>query len=401
MRLRFLPVIALFLSSPALAGAAWSCESRALVGPDVYGGIGVTKVAAEESAHAACREDHLICSETCAELGDPTHFTDAHGITHGLGYVAPRTRNGSLYWQPAVRSSAPASYDLRALGWVSPIKDQGQCGSCWAFSATGTLTSALLRAGRGSFDLSEQDMVSCDAAAYGCSGGEMSDLTYLVDHGLPLESAYPYTASDSRCGSPEPPVAAKGARWGYVGSQEAGPTDAEVKQAELDYGVLSVVVAAGGDDWANGGHMTDCSYSGQNHMVGLAGWLASGEQIVKNSWGVPWGDAGYAYAPLGCNELGSGSESVGFVVVDGGPAPTPPHVTLPEEISIKTGTSVSIGVPAESGVTYEWAANGDALPDTTSEIYVDPTVDTTYQITATTAAGTAESSVLVKVLATR
>lgn len=334
-----------------------------------------------------------------AHAGDTV--TDSHGITHGLGLRGKGATNGVLYWTPTVRSAAMATYDLRTLGWVAPIKDQGQCGSCWAFSITKSLESALLRASRGVLDLSEQQLVSCDTHAYGCNGGMMDDMDYVVKTGLALESKLPYRGTDSRCPSPLPTPAAKGVRWGYVGGAGREPTLAEIKQALLDYGTLSVTVAAGGNDWSNGGHMRGCNNSGVNHMVNLVGWLDTDELIVANSWGTNWGDSGFAYAKQHCDELATGDGSVSFVVVDGGPAPTPPHVLLPAEIDIAPGAEVMIGVRPENGVAYSWTAGGVALPDTEPMLYVSPKVDTVYQLTGKTAAGTAQSSVKVHIIVTQ
>jgi hypothetical protein len=243
-------------------------------------------------------------------------------------------------------------------------------------------------------------MVSCDSHAYGCGGGMMDDADYAVKTGLALEKDFPYQAADVRCKAGLKP-AAKGVRWGYVGKQGKQPTMAEIKQALVDYGVLSVVVAAGGADWSNGGDMNGCGVRGQNHMVNLVGYKKVGgkEKLIgANSWGEDWGDKGFFYAKQGCDELASGSESVSFIVIDGGPTPTPPHVVLPAEIDILPGTEVMLGVKPEQGVTYEWRADGDLLPETESMIYATPDHDTVYQLTAKTAAGTAQSSVKVHVL---
>ena len=293
---------------------------------------------------------------------------------------------------------------MRALGWCAPVRDQGSCGSCWAFSITKALESAILRAGQAPIDLSEQDMVSCDKNAYACQGGFVSDMDYVVKKGLPLEIDYKYTASSSRCKSPEPAVAAKGIRWGYVGAPGKQPTTAEIKPALLDHGVLSVVVAAGGRDWSNGGDMTGCSVRGQNHMVSLAGWkkINGKEKLIgRNSWSASWGDSGDFYAVQGCDELASGAESVAWVEVEGShPDPVVPHILLPSHIDVHPGTEIALGrrLP-EAGVVYSWFAGAVALPEHESLVFVTPVVDTVYRVKATTAAGTAESMVEVKVLA--
>lgn len=348
----------------------------------------------------------IVGTEASAVLLDLDTSTnvviDNHGAVHGTGYLGNRGKHGVLFWSPTIRKSAVAEdkYDLREKGWVAPVRNQKQCGSCWAFSITKTLESARLRAGEPALDLSEQEMVSCDSHAYGCNGGMMDDMDYVVRHGLPLESDYPYTSGAGRTGRcvSGKPVAAKGVRWGYCGGQDKEPTYDQIKQCMKDYGVLSVVVAAGGTDWSRGGHMKGCRTRGQNHMVNLIGWDMD-ELMGRNSWGDTWGDSGDFYARQGCDELASGAQSVSFVVVDGGPAPTPPHVRLPAEIDILPGTDgVPVGVKSEAGVTYKWYADADLLPQTESVIYVTPSQDTVYKIVAQTAAGVAESSVKVHIL---
>ena len=95
---------------------------------------------------------------------------------------------------------------------MTPAKNQGQCGSCWAFSATGSIESALLLAGRNDL-LSEQQLVDCSRSYgnMGCSGGWMdSAFAYVKDHGITTESAYPYVARDQACGKDQGDVTISG-----------------------------------------------------------------------------------------------------------------------------------------------------------------------------------------------
>lgn len=329
---------------------------------------------------------------------------DVHKKRHGLGLLKKKTvgaHHGVTYWTPKIRLGAPKSLDLRAMGLVGPVKDQGQCGSCWAHAIVEALEAAIKRVSMPFVELGPQELVSCDKEAYGCGGGTMDDMAYVVKYGVSSEASYPYRAADMSCKSPLPARAAQGTKWGYCGSPGKTPTIDEVKQCLQDFGVLAVVVAAGGTDWSNGGHMNGCRTRGQNHMVTLAGWLETDELIVRNSWGVDWGDKGDAYAKLGCDELGSGAESVAWVQVDApGPGPSVPKVTLPAEIDIHPGTEVPLGRHTpETGVTYAWFEGDAKLPDTDSMIYVSPTKDTVYRVQATNSAGVAESSVSIKVLA--
>ena len=95
----------------------------------------------------------------------------------------------------------PDNFDLRTLGLVGDVKDQGSCGSCWAFSMTNSLESAMLGSQNKKLNLSEQEIVSCDRSNYGCGGGNVNSFSYQTDHGQGLAVDYPYTASNGRCKS--------------------------------------------------------------------------------------------------------------------------------------------------------------------------------------------------------
>ena len=95
------------------------------------------------------------------------------------------------------RQSLPSSVDWRTKGVVNPIKDQGGCGSCWAFSAAGTMESAAAIAGAALPNLSEQNLVDCAYSNGGCSGGWISSAYNYVktNNGIDTQSAYPYTGT--------------------------------------------------------------------------------------------------------------------------------------------------------------------------------------------------------------
>lgn len=359
-------------------------------------GVAFLMFAASEPLRAAD-----VAPDESIQLGET--FVDDLGQRHGLGLKGHSKKHGILYWAPKalVGEDAAQGYDARQLGQISTVKNQGSCGSCWAFAITKAFESSLMRAGRGQLDLSEQQVVSCDTHAFGCGGGYMDDADYVVRSGQALESAYPYTGSNSRCKSPLPVAAAKPVRWGYIGTSSRGPTLDEIKAAFKAYNVLFTTVAAGGSDWGGSRvHMTSCGNRGINHMVGLAGVDAmTDELIIANSWGGNWGESGYAYAKQGCNLLASGSESVGFIEVEGGPVPQVPRVRLPERIQVLLGTEVMVGVRPQAGVTYSWEVDGLAFPSNESTIFVTPEHDSVYKLKGHTAFGDAESSVEVHVSA--
>jgi hypothetical protein len=325
-------------------------------------------------------------------------FTDEAGNVRGLGLLQEKSAHGKLFWSPSKNrdSDWPAKLDLRETSWVSEIKDQGSCGSCWSFAIVKALESARMRAGLPELDLGEQEMVSCAKDAHGCGGGYMSSADYIVDRGISLESDYPYVAKTGRCKNPLPAVADKAVRWAYVGSSNKKPTVEELKAALNTYGVLFVTVAAGGSDWNGAVHHTSCRSRGVNHMVTLVGYNEQDEFIIGNSWGKGWGEGGFAYSKQGCNQLADEVGGAAFVVYEGGPSPLPPKVKLPAEVHSSTDIKTPIGVPQEPGVSYEWYADTQKV-GSGNLIWVQPSADTVYRVSAKTAAGTAESTVLVRV----
>jgi C1A family cysteine protease len=209
----------------------------------------------------------------------------------------------------------PAAYDARESGCVTPVKNQGQCGSCWAFSRAKALEAAYcLAKGEKSIDLAEQDTLVNDTTAAGCQGGYM-DGAYETSHGVTTEAACPYQGSD-RVGC-RGAVHAKAAHWMFIGAEGRSPTKAELKAAVMQYKVVSVTVAASGA-WntdATGHHMGGCGYKGVNHMITIVGWDGD-EFLVGNSWGASWGKGGFGYSKQGCAELATGSESALVFTVD-------------------------------------------------------------------------------------
>lgn len=206
----------------------------------------------------------------------------------------------------------PEEFDLRKLGTVPEIRDQGNCGSCWSFSETGSLNSAILAAGKPALNLSEQELVSCDTANYGCEGGNLS--SYQAMHGQGLDVDFPYTSgrtsSNGRCKSIA--VAAKSTGWVYVGGPNRSPTEKELKCALFKSKTIPWITVSANDSWGSFPDSEDKMYTrcgrGQtNHAVGVVGWKKINGKvgfIMKNSWGTEWGAKGYGVLPLGCDSFG-------------------------------------------------------------------------------------------------
>ena len=158
---------------------------------------------------------------------------------------------------------------------VSPVKDQGQCGSCWAFSAVGTLESFSLMKGQ-SISLSEQQLVDCSKkyGNYGCNGGfNYQGLAYVKDHGIAYTKDYPYTAHNGAC-----KVDGGAFKISSVSTAKGCPGI----QTAVNSRPIGVSVDA--NKWSNykSGIFNNCGTS-LDHDVLLVGYTDSYWKI-KNSW---------------------------------------------------------------------------------------------------------------------
>lgn len=167
---------------------------------------------------------------------------------------------------------------------VSPVKDQGQCGSCWAFSAVGTLESFSLMKGQ-SVNLSEQQLVDCSRSYgnAGCNGGfNYKGLAYVKDHGIQYTSAYPYIAKNQGCKM-------DGGSFKITGVNTASGCSNIL--TALQSRPLGVSVDA--NNWSHyaSGIFNNCKTS-LDHDVLLVGATDSYWKI-KNSWSKSWGESGF------------------------------------------------------------------------------------------------------------
>ncbi|CAA0810960.1 Thiol protease aleurain [Striga hermonthica] len=206
----------------------------------------------------------------------------------------------------------PESKDWRTTGIVSPVKDQGSCGSCWTFSTTGALEAAYAQAfGRG-ISLSEQQLVDCAGAFnnFGCNGGLPSQAFEYIKYngGIETEGAYPYTGMDGACKFSSENV---GVRVLDSVNITLGAED-ELKHAVAFSRPVSVAfeVVNGFKLYKEGVYTsTKCGSSPMdvNHAVLAVGYgVENGIPywLIKNSWGAEWGDHGYFKMEMGKNMCG-------------------------------------------------------------------------------------------------
>ncbi|KAF5481711.1 hypothetical protein F2P56_002343, partial [Juglans regia] len=206
----------------------------------------------------------------------------------------------------------PETKDWREEGIVSPVKDQGHCGSCWTFSTTGALEAAYTQAFGKGVSLSEQQLVDCAGAFnnFGCSGGLPSQAFEYIKYngGLDTEEAYPYTGKDGAC-----KFSAENVGIQVLDSVNItlGAED-ELKHAVAIVRPVSVAfqVVNSFRFYKEGVYTSDtCGTTPMdvNHAVLAVGYgVEDGVSywLVKNSWGENWGDSGYFKMELGKNMCG-------------------------------------------------------------------------------------------------
>jgi len=198
---------------------------------------------------------------------------------------------------PETYRALPASMDWRSENgnYVTNVRHQQKCGSCWAFAMAGALESYVLRTRNMpgvDLDLSEQVMLSCSGAGT-CQGGQLN-ANFLQKTGLPAESAYPYTAADGTCSSAAAgwqKTAYKIDGWGSVSQSLSS-----IKSALASYGPLPIAMMVYEDfmHYKSGVYTYTTGKRLGGHAVILVGYNDQERYfIVKNSWGTGWGENGF------------------------------------------------------------------------------------------------------------
>jgi len=225
-----------------------------------------------------------------------------------LGLISPtvsplvKTLSDNESFVKIQAEALPSSLDWRDNGgnFVTPVRDQKNCGSCWAFATTGALEAATLIANNTpnvDLNLAEQILVSCGGAG-DCGGGYIDSASdFITDPGLPFESSYPYIAQNGFCSNAYP-------GWqnsayyidGWQWVTTTNTTVSALKAALNTFGPLVTTLQVYTDFYSYSSGIysyTSGSYEG-GHAVLLVGYNDAGQYfIVKNSWNTYWGDSGY------------------------------------------------------------------------------------------------------------
>ena len=216
------------------------------------------------------------------------------------------------------------SYDWRDHGAVTPVKDQQQCGSCWAFSTVEEIESSWFLAGNKLIELSPQQIVSCDTTDGGCNGGDTTTAYAYVKQagGLELESSYPYTSGggdSGTCKFDKTKIVSHISGFSYATTPCTDSCNKQNEDTLLDNlvakGPVSICVDAESWQFYSSGVITSScphAYSDLDHCVQLVGFNKAGTTpyyIIRNSWNTDWGEAGYLYVEIGKNLCGVADEA--------------------------------------------------------------------------------------------
>jgi len=243
-------------------------------------------------------------SETVLGLNKFADLTNRQYRETYLGY-RPKFRAASPVSASKVATfksvALPTTVDWRVNGSVTPVKDQGQCGSCWAFSATGSVEAAHFFSTKNLVSLSEQNLMDCSKKEgdQACNGGEMDDaFEYIIKNkGVDTEASYPYTATtQKKCLYSIQNVGATISSYKDI----AKDSEADLQTAVATVGPISVAIDANHNSfqlYKSGVYYEPaCSATSLDHGVLAVGYGTSGTSdywLVKNSWGTTWGIDGY------------------------------------------------------------------------------------------------------------
>jgi C1A family cysteine protease len=264
----------------------------------------------EEAHRFAIFQENMKRAETLNKLDTSAfyginQFSDMSAEEFAAMYSRPmaRTEPGEI----PMLLAPPTNWDWTKQGAVGSVKNQGACGSCWAFAITSSVEGVVKMAGGSLYDLSEQQLVDCNTPQNaGCNGGNLDyAFKYVISNGQMTESSYPYTAKQSTCKYSSSKVTARISGYGTL---PAGAED-RLAQTTYTYGPLAIAVNSSPLQMYSSGILnpSSCNANALDHAVVLVGYdqkASTPYWKIRNSWGAGWGESGYFRIIMGKNACG-------------------------------------------------------------------------------------------------
>ena len=248
-------------------------------------------------AHNAAVEQHGFT----LKLNKFSDLTNSEFVkTHNGNQMSKQTSTPKTVFVSDPHFQVPSTVDWRDKGYVTGVKNQGHCGSCWAFSTTGSLEGQMFRKTGKLVSLSEQNLIDCSVKwnNYGCIGGlAIRAFRYIRDNGgIDTEESYPYKGEDGTCQYSTSNIGAN-----CTGFVEVKKYDEDaLVNATASVGPISVSIDASHNSivhYSSGVYYEPvCSEIILDHAVLVVGYGTENGQdywLVKNSWGTDWGENGY------------------------------------------------------------------------------------------------------------
>jgi cathepsin L len=258
------------------------------------------KIETHNREYEAGRKSFQLGMNKFGDMTNEEFRSHMNGYKRSLRDESNSALRGSTFLVPH-NVLIPTEIDWRQKGYVTHVKDQGHCGSCWAFSAVGALEGQHYRKSGTMVELSEQNLVDCSATFgnEGCNGGLMDNAFKYIkaNSGIDTETSYPYEALDGRCRFNKTNVGAEDSGFVDVASGD----ESQLEAALATVGPVSIAIDAGHESfqfYKKGVYNEpECSSEALDHGVLAVGYGVTPEgelfYIVKNSWNTVWGEDGY------------------------------------------------------------------------------------------------------------
>jgi len=256
-----------------------------------------------------------------------TEIIDVDIDNYFTGFIVPEHLRGTEYvvsYSGTQTTPLPSKWDWREHGGVTPVKNQGECGSCYAFGSLGMIESYIKIDSGKTYDLSEEQAKNCIFEATGCLGGSIQQtINPFTANGIILEKDMPYNPTNGFCQNIEPTL--RITEWNLLSTEKALSRDTLKKYIMNEGPVVTSLVVTDWEKGYNGSYVLNPplppdpdTINKDRHAVVLIGWNdsmsdknVSGHWLFKNSWGTSWGDNGYGKIEYDAANVGTHASIIG------------------------------------------------------------------------------------------